>query len=293
MNCPNGDELSLYIDGDLPPSRLEAIAGHLPTCEVCRSEVESLSAVGRVLRAQDPPLSAFEGIDLMPSLRRKLYGPTIFERFLINRFAIAGVAAAIVVAFLTAFYFPWVGSGGICPAPKIAKIVNEVEYLPERAMAWMALNSDISKLSPGTLLRSDADALVAFEDGSSVTLTPGTVVRIGGTRGDNYSFALISGKIYASIKGAAYRISTFPQTFSVSEGIFVLSQGQPYLRGTSRGNEDFGPRTWQWVTTLAVQTGVVECGDDYFAEGSRRDWSYDSPNGTQAAMLERAEIGNQ
>jgi anti-sigma factor RsiW len=45
------DDLSAYVDGELPPARLAAVERHLAGCEACRTAVEELNAVRTMLAA--------------------------------------------------------------------------------------------------------------------------------------------------------------------------------------------------------------------------------------------------
>jgi predicted anti-sigma-YlaC factor YlaD len=60
MDCVQVRKLSSdYLEGDLPPSRLEKIRAHLSGCPPCRSFVDSLASVVSMLtnsqKAESPP----------------------------------------------------------------------------------------------------------------------------------------------------------------------------------------------------------------------------------------------
>ena len=40
MNCPDKEQLMLYVDGELDTTESSEIKSHLETCENCRHEVE-------------------------------------------------------------------------------------------------------------------------------------------------------------------------------------------------------------------------------------------------------------
>lgn len=45
------EDLSAYLDGELDPTELSRVKGHLPGCEVCRQELSSLMTVRAMLRS--------------------------------------------------------------------------------------------------------------------------------------------------------------------------------------------------------------------------------------------------
>lgn len=69
MTCPKHDDLSAYVDDMLTPGEREHLAGHLPTCPVCRGRLNELSALRRSLRELPSPTLGF---DLAARLEERL-----------------------------------------------------------------------------------------------------------------------------------------------------------------------------------------------------------------------------
>jgi hypothetical protein len=55
MNCPNGDLLSAFFDGEVEPPWAERIRKHIEECERCRKEVGRLEMLSRLLQADEEP----------------------------------------------------------------------------------------------------------------------------------------------------------------------------------------------------------------------------------------------
>lgn len=55
MQCPKGEELTAYVDGELRPARAKQIASHIVACPRCAETAVSLQAVRHLLLSQPRP----------------------------------------------------------------------------------------------------------------------------------------------------------------------------------------------------------------------------------------------
>jgi anti-sigma factor RsiW len=55
MNCPTGQQLSAFHDGEIDPRGRSAIERHLLDCASCAAELERLRAISRLLEAAPAP----------------------------------------------------------------------------------------------------------------------------------------------------------------------------------------------------------------------------------------------
>lgn len=132
MTCAaNRELLSAYVDGELPPDRAAAIAGHLTTCADCAREYEATLRTVRTLReglvryrAPDVLRARIHGalredqVDDAPAARRSWRVPW--------RSLAAGVAIAAASSTLTVFATSRGASGRAIPEEVLASHVRSL-----------------------------------------------------------------------------------------------------------------------------------------------------------------------
>ena len=118
------DDLSAYIDGELPANERRALEEHLDGCAECRALETRLRSVDGAVRLHPVgPVPNLTG-DIMDRIAAER--PVVLrraERF--RRIRIAGVAAAVTIALLIGSSVPWLREGNMASAAEITGSVRE------------------------------------------------------------------------------------------------------------------------------------------------------------------------
>ncbi len=202
-----------YLDGALTPAERQSVEAHLPTCQVCRAEHESLAsvraAVGALPRSIEPPS------DLWPEIEARISDPLLHE-------AVAGLeqrrngparrasrqptqrprrarfrawhAAALVVVLVVGASAWWLLPRLVTPAWEVARL----EGTPRVGETPLA---DTGKLHPGEWLETDDHSRAALDIGviGNVEVEPNTRLQLVEANPREHRLALEAGTIHARI----------------------------------------------------------------------------------------------
>ncbi len=279
------ETLDRYLNGELAPDE---------AAEVCAFvEGESFpddpsdGRVGDALRSLDRSGEFFAGVDLTARVRTSIERSPFLERRTVWVHSAVAVAAALVLAFLAVLFLPGDTSGpGHCGTPVFTAVLNSAEFLAPGSEKWSPVPDEDPSLAPGTLVRAVNNALLAMADGSSISLSPQSVIRIGGSADHPFSIELVRGEMTADLRSGVHSFATAPTTIHCRSGIFTLTQQDPLTSSTQPHAQFTATRSWQWVATLAVHSGVIQAGAENYTEGSYRVWPYENTQGPASACNE-------
>lgn len=106
--CPDGELLSVYLDGELDPIWSAQIAGHLEICPACHQRWEELKAV-QVRLQREAPVPGEEILSRSYEAVLRRYDvtarPPLWKRRVAIPLPLAAAAAAVMAAVLTLFAF--------------------------------------------------------------------------------------------------------------------------------------------------------------------------------------------
>lgn len=157
--CVSGKDLSAFIDSELPPNRMEAVAAHVRTCRVCADYVESLREQVATLKSLPaPPVRNA----LAANVRRRIvwqagqYSPRgigfgRYASLMVPRPPVIPVTLALVLAFGAAV--AWFGESRTDPKTSLD---GYLEAYVEDYDAYQALMSSehqslVGVLPPGSI----------------------------------------------------------------------------------------------------------------------------------------------
>ncbi|MGB7588317.1 MAG: anti-sigma factor [Solirubrobacterales bacterium] len=117
-------ELGAYALGQLPPDERAGIKAHIEGCPDCRTELEGLASVVRLMPLADPERFGAAPA-LPPSLANRVAARIAAERRVLTRrrrwrvgLTFSGATAALAAAVLAIFVLP--GGGGARPQQRVA-----------------------------------------------------------------------------------------------------------------------------------------------------------------------------
>ena len=284
MNERDEQLISQYIDGELLPGETEEAEKLIDSSQELSTAFRS---VGNRLRKMDPAAGMFNDVDLFPRVRSAIAmsRPTVSIPFW--KYQIAGIAAALIIAFLLSFALPLNSANKPPVPPPRGDIAYATVFKSPGSSSWKTLDGCLDNLFPGTLVRAEGDGFIRFEDGSSRRLSQGTIICIGGSSEFPYTFQLLEGDITADIHNGFYRVATQSAVFTCSEALFELRQGPASKMLHFPEFQHASLHSWQWGTSLTMRSGVVESGSVCYTECNSRLWTFDSPSNALAAMLEK------
>lgn len=145
MNCPLHEQLSAYIDGEMPHPERKRFQAHLAGCAACSNEAEKLDALRAGLAALPAPALGFDlaaQYAQLPAPRRTALRPRI-SRW--QAWAGGGISVALSLgagiwlgglllaapahvtpAFTVDHVFAPIPPGGLCAVPEICKSTRGV-----------------------------------------------------------------------------------------------------------------------------------------------------------------------
>ncbi len=129
--CPDGQLLSAYIDGELPPQWERRIGEHIETCERCSRRVEEfISLRNDLVKAdiaveEDRTEKAYHDF----IVRRKVVTSSSFRHRKVTLPAPLAAAAAILITTIVALFFI---TGGYRPAGRAVATESEIIIPPEK-----------------------------------------------------------------------------------------------------------------------------------------------------------------
>lgn len=146
MTCPEHDALSAYADDMLTPGERERLAGHLPSCPVCRSRLEALSVLRLSLRELPSPTLGFDLAARLEERLRTVSAPTrpvrrfwagwapgglsavaaLASGVWLGGLLIGGAAVGAPSAPMLRVFDP-VPPGGLCAAPELCRLPKGME----------------------------------------------------------------------------------------------------------------------------------------------------------------------
>ena len=144
MTCPRHDDLSAYMDDMLTPGERERLAGHLPSCPICRGRLDELRALRQGLGELPSPKLGFElaarleeRLRAAPPRRRPAspfgagwsgWAPGSLSAVLalasgvwLGGLLIGGAVSATPAAITMRVFDP-VPPGGLCAAPELCRV---------------------------------------------------------------------------------------------------------------------------------------------------------------------------
>ena len=96
MECNSAEtQFVSYIDGELSGPLLEQLEQHLEECPKCRAALEEMR---NFLEVRIPKDSPEPSLDLLPSVRRQIAGPSPRNSWTLRRLSLAAAAALALVA---------------------------------------------------------------------------------------------------------------------------------------------------------------------------------------------------
>ena len=288
MKRPDENTLDKYLDGLLSPKEANQVEMYLEMDNSMLEDADPSNRVGNLLRELDPSSGLFDDVDLTCSINSKLLPTEKRTRGLFKKLVFASVAAALLIAFLAAFFAPTFDAPGFTYSTPEVALADGFEFSCPGASEWEPLTTS-TLLTPGCLVRPiSCGSLLAFADGSTITLRDGTEIIIGGSEEFNFSFYLIKGELRADLRGSLYAIATNPTNIQCREGQFVLYADDPLVRPPvfTDACSTFS-RVDKKMTILTVSLGLVETDNEKFEEGSRRDWPY-----LEESQIDMASLGS-
>ncbi len=113
-HCEFSEQLSTYLDGELPAARRAALEQHMSTCQQCMAELESLRRMSGTLKAWDGP-------QLSMMAMARLHRAIDLENFgRMRRLAMSLSSLAAMLALATML---WAYRGGSTAAPAPWEVV--------------------------------------------------------------------------------------------------------------------------------------------------------------------------
>lgn len=145
MNCPLHEQLSAYIDGEMPHPERKRFEVHLAGCPTCRNEVDKLDTLRAGLAALSSPTLGFDlsaQYAQLPAPRRAGFrhrighwqawaGGGIFVALSLGAGIWLGglllaAPARVTPAFTADHVFAPIPPGGLCAVPEICKSTRGV-----------------------------------------------------------------------------------------------------------------------------------------------------------------------
>ena len=173
-----------YVTGDLTEDARGPVAEHIATCDLCRSETESLQAIvaraRKLPRSVEPPAEAWAGIRSaiardQRAVREPGSAASLGGRHLLYLVAAAVVLAAVLSSAGTAWYLSAhnsdgnppsakaVNTGSETPATLAAFAIEENNYLRTASRLQDLLDQQEGSLAPETIAQLRA-SLHAIDD---------------------------------------------------------------------------------------------------------------------------------
>lgn len=135
MNCPDFDDLSAYVDGELAPAQHLRLAVHLLGCKQCRATRARIGAIHRQLHSMPSPALGYDLAERLnwprptrkpPRSYRPLWMPAGFSLaavavgFWLGASLVAGAVAEPRMQVVRVF--DPVPPGGLCASPELCGI---------------------------------------------------------------------------------------------------------------------------------------------------------------------------
>jgi ferric-dicitrate binding protein FerR (iron transport regulator) len=186
MNCPNAEELGLYVTHDLDADRLSAVEEHLRECGQCRKAADLLTKAGDAVRADVPEMTEADWQEFENSLLQRFRSEKAVRRARpVVFFRIAAAVAALLAVSVGVWM--WLGPGGLMPVGDEIPAGLSLAH-GECRLVRGGVEADAQ---PGGRLREgdaietgdDGRASIVYDDGTAVDLNRNTRIELSNKAG--------------------------------------------------------------------------------------------------------------